>query len=143
MIFGWLGANKVRIMRIKNLTGFMLGNESCNRMVGSVWSDYDCRVWLCPNLAKAEKVLQQSQQERLDPSVMWTTIYQVSAKDIVCEQSGNGLLYTNTPTKIFVNRIVARHAPRDLTQEQLLARARHMQKDMMRLILESDKEDVK
>ena len=130
-------------MKVKHLTGFMLGNEHCVHRIGSTWSDYDCRVWMCPNLAKAEKILRKSQQEKLDPAVMWDTIYQVSAKDIVCEQSGNGLLYTNTPTKIFVERVVAHHMPPELTQEQLLTRARNMRQDMMGLILGLNTEEVR
>ena len=130
-------------MKVKNLTGFMLGNSHIVHRIGDVWSGHDCRVWICPNLSKAEKVLRQSQQERLDPSVMWTTIYQVSAKDIVCEQSGNGLLYTNTPSKIVVNRIVARREPSVISEQELLERARHTQKDFMDLVLGLNKEDVK
>lgn len=131
-------------MKVKNLTGFMLGNERCSHVVGNAWTNADdCRVWICPNLSKATKILRQSQYSKLDPQQMWTTIYQVSAKDIVCEQSGNGLLYTNTPTKICIDRIVARYVPSELTQEQLLARARYMQQDMMNLISGLDRENVK
>lgn len=131
-------------MKVKNLTGFMLGNGRCAHVVGNAWTDADdCRVWICPNLSKATKILHQSQYSKLDPQQMWTTIYQVSAKDIVCEQSGNGLLYTNTPTKIFIDRIVARYVPSELTQEQLLARARYIQQDMMNLISGLDRENVK
>ena len=130
-------------MKVRNLTGFMLGNNHCMHAVGSTWAEHDCRVWICPNLAKAEKVLRQSQQNRLDPSCMWTTIYQVSAKDIVCEQSGNGLLYTNTPTKIFVNRVVAHHEPQVIDEQTLLERARHTQQEIMNLILGLEKESEK
>ncbi len=121
----------------------MLGNERCVHRVGDAWIGVDCRVWICPNLAKAEKVLQNSQMNRLDPGEMWTTIYQVNARDIVCEQSGNGLLYTNTPTKIVVNRIVAHHMPRELTAEQILARARNVRREYMTLVEGLNREDVK
>ena len=130
-------------MKVKNLTGFMLGNERCAHQIGGAWADYDTRVWICPNLPKAEKVLQNSQQNRLEPAMMWTTIYQIHAKDIVCEQSGNGLLYTNTPTKIIVDRIVAHHMPRELTREQLLARARDTRSRFTALIEDLNREDVK
>ena len=143
MIYGWLVANKVSVMKFRHLTGFMLGNNRCAHMVGECWSDSDCRVWLCPSLAKEEKVLQKSQMERLEPETMWTTIYQVSAKDIVCEQSGNGLLYTNTPSKIFVERIVAHHMPCEMTQDQLLARARNARHRFATLIEGLNREDVR
>lgn len=130
-------------MKVKSLTGFMLGNERCAHHIGSVWADYDTRVWICPNLAKAEKVLQNSQQNRLEPATMWTTIYQIHAKDIVCEQSGNGLLYTNTPTKIIVDRIVAHHEPRVMTEQELLNNVRSTRQKFMRLLEGLNKEDEK
>ena len=68
MMCGWFGANKVSPMKVKSLTGFMLGNERCAHHIGGVWADYDTRVWICPNLAKVEKVLQNSQQNSLEPA---------------------------------------------------------------------------
>lgn len=82
-------------MKVKNLMGFMLGNERFSHIVENAWTNADdCRVWICPD-------------------------------------------------KIFIDRVVARYTPSELTQEQLLARARYMQQDMMNLISGLDRENVK
>lgn len=112
-------------MKIKNFTGFMLGNENAVHKIGAPWMSFDSRVWVCPSLAKAKKVLEESQKIKiLDPGPIWTTIYQVSGQDIVFEQANSGLLYTDVPTKLYVNRIVCRHEPELITEDVLLKRAK-------------------
>ena len=86
---GWLSASKVLGMKLKNMTGYMLGNSNNVHCVGSAWSDVDCRVWVCATLDKAKRVLAESQRMcGLEPHVVWETIYQVSAKDIVFKHVG-------------------------------------------------------
>ena len=122
---GWLSASKVLGMKLKNMTGYMLGNSNNVHCVGSAWSDVDCRVWVCATLDKAKRVLAESQRMcGLDPHVVWETIYQVSAKDIVCEKTNDGLWYTNTPRKITVNRVVYNKEARQITDADLIINAR-------------------
>ena len=120
-------------MKIKHFTGFMLGNPDCPHTAGTQWMTYDDRVWVCPNLSKAKRVLQASHEKVLEPHCVWTTIYQVSAHDITFEQANNGLLYTNTPTKIFVDRVAYRRAPDVLTEGQLTANARKIGKKLSQM----------
>ena len=108
-------------MKIKNFTGFMLGNEHSVHQIGAPWMNYDAHVWVCQNLAKAKKVLAESQQRmNIEPHAIWTTIYQVSGHDMVFEQANNGLLYTETPTKLYVDRVVLRQPPKMIDEEFLL-----------------------
>ena len=112
-------------MKIKNFTGFMLGNENNMHQIGAQWMNYDARVWVCPNLAKAKKVLQESQQKMcLEPGCVWTVIYQVSGRNLVFEQANNGLLYTDVPSKLYVNRVVWKKRPELPTEEFLLNNAK-------------------
>ncbi len=101
----------------------MLGNQNTAHPLGQSWCNVDERVWVCPNLAKAKKVLAESQRFSLEPHCVWTTIYKVVAENIQFEQANNGLLYTNTPTKVIVERIVFQQMPQITSEQQLLRRA--------------------
>jgi hypothetical protein len=92
--------------KVKNITGYMLGNKNDIHQLGAAWKSVDSKVWICSSLAKAKRVLEDSQQFSAMPHCVWTTIYQVSAKDIALEYSDDGLMYTNTPTKLSVDRVV-------------------------------------
>ena len=129
--------------RIKNLTGFMLGNDNCVHLLGCAWLPRDSRVWICRNMAKAEKILQESQQNCMRTGCIWTTIYRVVANDIVCEQSGDGMWYTNTPTKIFVDGIVKQCRPDIITEQDLLMRARDAKQKFAKLVEGIVREDEK
>lgn len=48
----------------------------------------------------------------------------MSAKDIVCEKTNDGLWYTNTPSKITVNRVVYNKEARQITDADLIINAR-------------------
>ena len=112
-------------MKLKNMTGYMLGNPNKLRYVGESWADADCRVWVCATLDMAKRILAESQRDgRLEPHCVWTTIYQVSGKNIVCEKTHDGLWYTNTPTKIVVNRVVYNKDFSQMTDANLFLDAR-------------------
>lgn len=112
-------------MKVKNFTGFVLGNENAIHQIGSPWMACDTHVWVCPNLAKAKKVLEESHKfSVLDHHPIWTTIYQVSGNDVVFEQANNGLLYTNVPSKLYVNRVVWKKRPEIVTEDFLLNNAK-------------------
>ena len=108
-----------------NLTAYMLGNEKYDYTPGEQWWPFDTRVWLCQNMAIAEKILHKSQQQT--DGAVWTDIYRVTAKDIICEQSNRGLLYTNTPTKIFVEKkVLCREPTPNFSEETLLKNAKQI-----------------
>lgn len=112
-------------MKVKNFTGFMLGNENTEHKIGDSWLKCDACVWVCPNLNKAKKVLEESQKcGFLESGAIWTKIYQVSGQDVVFEQGKNGLLYTGAPTKLYVNRVVYQKKPALITEEMLLKKAK-------------------
>lgn len=114
-------------MKIKNFTGFMLGNENAIHKIGASWLQTDSRVWVCPNLPKAKNILEESQKLKLlNPGPIWTTIYQVSGHNIVFDCANSGLLYTDTPTKLYVNRIVCVKMPEVITEEMLLDNAKQI-----------------
>ena len=121
-------------MKIKHFTGFMLGCDDYPKQIGTQWLTHDCRVWVCPNLAKAKRVLRASHQKMLEPHNVWTRIYQVSANDVVFEQGNDGLLYTNTPTKIFVERIALQQQPDVINEQQLMLNARKFSKKLLQLM---------
>lgn len=130
-------------MKLKNMMGFMLGNPSNVYSVGSAWADVDSRVWVCATLDKAKRVLQESQQNTIGMGCVWTTIYQVSAHDIVCEKTHDGLCYTNTPIKICVDRIVFHKDVRQITDADLLVNARRQHGQFARLMLSLQQGDVR
>ena len=43
-------------MKVKNFTGFVLGNENAIHKIGAPWMECDVHVWVCPNLTKAKKI---------------------------------------------------------------------------------------
>ena len=121
---GWLSIKEFD-MKVKNFTGFVLGNENAVPQIGAPWMKTDMHVWVCPNLAKAKKVLVESHKiSVLDRHPVWTTIYQVSGTDMVFEQANNGLLYTDVPSKLYVNRVVWKKRPEVPTEEFLLNNAK-------------------
>lgn len=133
-------------MRVKNLTGFMLGNMHHVHSVGSAWSNCDDgRVWICATLDKARRILERSQAAdlKLEPHVLWETVYQVSARDIVCEKTNDGLWYTNTPSKIFVERIVMQRDAMQITDADLIKNARKHYGKFAQLMLGLTQENVK
>ena len=112
-------------MKVKNFTGFVLGNENAIHKIGAPWMECDVHVWVCPNLTKAKKILEESHKVGvLNPHPVWTTIYQVSGTDMVFEQANNGLLYTDVPSKLYVNRVVWKKRPEVPTEEFLLNNAK-------------------
>ena len=112
-------------MKLKNMTGYMLGNPNNVHRAGEVWTSTDCRVWVCATLNKAKRILTASQRMcGLEPGCVWTTIYQVFGKNIVCEKGHNGLWYTNTPTKIMVVRVMYNKDVRQITDADLIVNAR-------------------
>ena len=131
-------------MKIKNMTGYMLGNRNNVHQVGDAWSNTDCRVWVCTSLDKAKQILFDSQEKScLDPHCVWTTIYQVSARNLVCEKTHNGMLYTNMPTKIVTDRVVFHKEARKNTDEELLVNARKYHGRFAELMLSLQQENVK
>lgn len=126
-------------MKIKNMTGYMLGNPNNVHHIGDAWVMTDSRVWGCTSLDKAKRVLAESQRMGgLEPHCVWSTIYQVSAKNIECEKSSDGLWYTNTPTKIFVERIVYHKDTRQITDADLIVNARKIHGKFAQLMLSLD-----
>ncbi len=131
-------------MKLKNMTGYMLGNSNCVHRVSEAWSNVDSRVWVCSTREKARQMLIESQRVGpLDPHCVWTTIYMVSAKDIVCEKTHDGFWYTNTPTKIFVDRVVYQKEVQQITDADLLVHARKAHGRFAELMLSLQQEDVR
>ena len=131
-------------MKLRNLTGYMLGNENNAHHVGDAWTGVDCRVWVCATLDKAKRILAESQRYGgLEPHCVWSTIYQVSGKNIVCEKTHDGLWYTNTPTKIMVDRIVYNKDVRQITDADLIVNARRQHGRFAQLMLSLERESVR
>lgn len=131
-------------MKQKNMTGYMLGNPNNAHCVGDAWADADCRVWVCATLDKAKRILAESQSMcGLEPHCVWSTIYQVSAKNIVCEKTHDGLWYTNTPTKIMVDRVVYNKDVRQITDADLIVNARRQYGRFAQLMLSLERESVR
>lgn len=111
-------------MRFRNFTGFILGNARHEYRPGMQWVEQDERLWVCPNLDTARRVLIESHKRlAVEHKPIWTTVYQVSGRDVVFEKGLNGLLYTDTPSKLFVERRVWVQMPKMITEEDLLANA--------------------
>ena len=131
-------------MKIKSMTGYMLGNRNNVHQIGNAWANADCRVWVCTTLDKAKQILLDSQEKScLNPHCVWTTIYQVSARDLVCEKTHNGILYTNTPTKIVTERVVYNKEVDGMTDAELLKNARRQYGRFAELMLSLQQENEK
>ena len=131
-------------MKLKNMTGYMLGNPNAVHCVGDSWTNLDSRVWVCATLDKAKRVLFESQRMGgLEPHCVWTTIYQVSAQNIVCEKTHDGLWYTNMPTKIVVERVVYNKDVRRITDADLIVNARRIHGRFADLMLSLEQERIK
>lgn len=128
-------------MLIKNFTGYVLSTDLRTYTPGLPWQTVDSRVWVCPTLGKAKKVLRESRYGlQIDPCI-WTTIYQVSGKNVVFEKSKTGLLYTSMPTKLFINRRMYYEAIPELSEEQLLNRAKVYSKCFFELAVNAFEND--
>ena len=131
-------------MKLKNMTGYMLGNPNNVHRAGEVWTGTDCRVWVCATFNKAKRILAESQcMCGLEPGCVWTTIYQVSGKNIVCEKGHNGLWYTNTPTKIMVVRVMYNKDVRQITDADLIVNARRHCGRFAQLMRSLERENVR
>ena len=130
-------------MIIRDFTGYILSTDLRTYTPGLPWQAVDSRVWVCPTLEKAKKDLRESRSGlQIDPCI-WTTIYQVSGKNVVFEKSKTGLLYTSMPTKLFINRRMYYEAIPKLSEEQLLNRAKAYKKCFFELaanVFENDEE---
>lgn len=129
--------------KMKNMVGYMLGNPNVEHHVGCERCKSDCRVCICPTRGIAERKLAESQSNYLKPGGVWTTIYQVSAKDIACERGCDGLLYTNMPTGIVVDRVVFHKDTRQITDADLIVKARKQYGKFARLMLSLQGENEK
>lgn len=128
-------------MLIKNFTGYVLSTDLRTYIPGLPWQTVDSRVWVCPTLGKAKKVLRESRSGlQIDPCI-WTTIYQVSGKNVVFEKSKTGLLYTSMPTKLFINRVMCYEPIPELSKEQLLNRAKAYKKCFFELVVNAFEND--
>ena len=115
---GWFDVNKgLESMKIKNLTGYMLGNERKIHSVGTQWDRQDTNVWIAPTLSMARKLMYASQQNTQVVSPIWTTIYRVCGQDVVCTKSASGLLHTNKSSKLIVDRIVCHEVPYEMLEQ--------------------------
>ena len=131
-------------MKIKNMTGYMLGTSRNIRKPGAPWTGDNTPVWICPTLRKAVEILENSNRACcLEGNVVWTTVYRVVARDIVCVQMKNGLWFTETPTKIYVDSPVFSVNPLSLTEEQLLQNAKVIMPRMTKLTRKAFKERMK
>ena len=117
-------------MKLKNMTGYMLGNPANVNSVGCAWANVDSRVWVCATLDKAKRVLRESQQNMIGPGC-------------VCEKTYDGLWHTNTPTKICVDRVVFHKDVRQITDADLLVNARKQHGQFARLMLSLQQGDVR
>lgn len=52
---------KDAVVKLKNMTGYMLGNPNNVHHAGEVWTGTDCRVWVCATLDKVKRILAESQ----------------------------------------------------------------------------------
>lgn len=115
-------------MLIKNLTGYMLCNTGNVLEHGDQWWPADTDVFVCLSLNRAREILKQSKYP------IWTTIYKVSARNLPCTRIENGLLYTNAPTNIFVDRAVYYAGEQHASSRALLQNAAKIRTDFFKLV---------
>ena len=112
-------------MIIKDMTGYMLSGNGILKS-GEQWWPHDTNVYVCLSLEKAQELLALSHDASLKHGTIWTTIYRVNAKNIDCNKIGNGLVWTNQPTKIIVDCPVYYRAPRMVSEGKLLQNAKRI-----------------
>lgn len=114
-------------MKIKNLVGYMLGNDAHVVGRGDTWLDADRPVYICRSVDVANAILQNSHQGVLAPNgVVWTTVYRVTADEVDAFRIENELIWTTQATKIIVDRPVGYYNPPHRSEAQLLANARQI-----------------
>lgn len=127
-------------MIIKNMTGYMLSGGGAHRS-GEKWWPYNTNVYVCLSLEKAKELMSTSHKEPLKYGTVWTTIYRVSAQDIDCQKFGDGLMWTNQPTKIIVEGPVHYHAPNKISEGELLQNAKSILPQYSHLMNQINKEE--
>lgn len=125
-------------MKLKNMTGYMLGNPNNARCVGDTWTDADCRVWVCDGFWRNRSAC-----------VGWNLIV-YGQRYIKCQQkilfvkkTHDGLWYTNMPTKIMVERVVYHKDVRQITDADLIVNARRQHGRFAQLMLSLERESVR
>ena len=126
-------------MIIKEMTGYMLSGGGAHRS-GENWWPYNTTVYVCLSLEKAKELMSMSHKEPLKHGTVWTTIYRVSAQNIDCQKFGDGLMWTNQPTKIIVEGPVYYHAPNKMSEGELLKNAQRILPQYSHLMNQMNKE---
>lgn len=119
-------------MKIKQLTGYMLGNDNHVVMPGEQWCPNPSCVWICRNLNVARAVLRASHKNRIYDIPVWTTIYRVRARNIPHDRMDNDFIYTDAADKIFVDAVVHYQEPPRITERQLLENAQRIRASFMK-----------
>ncbi|MBQ8473362.1 MAG: hypothetical protein IJ500_00690 [Alphaproteobacteria bacterium] len=127
-------------MIINEMTGYMLSGGGAHRS-GEKWWPYNTNVYVCMSLEKAKELMAMSHKEPLTHGTVWTTIYRVSAQNIDCQKFGDGLMWTNQPTKIIVDGPVYYHAPNKMSEGELLKNARRILPQYSHLMNQMNKEE--
>lgn len=123
-------------MKIKNLTGYMLGNEKNIHYVGEQWDRRDSDVWVCPSLAMARNIMEKSQQNITKTAPVWTTIYRVKGQNICCTKANSGVWLTNQTSSIFIEGVVCHQMPELLNELEYASDERKSQIKLNNLIAE-------
>lgn len=121
-------------MVIDNFTGYMLGNTDSVLVSGDQWWPVDTDVFVCLTLNRAREILRQSHMGGNTAQPVWTTIYKVKARNLPCTRIKNGLVYTNSPTQIFVDRIVYYTGEPRVSEQDLLRNAAKLRTDFFKLV---------
>lgn len=117
---------------LNNFTGYMLGNGNHLGQPGQPWWPYDTSVFVCLDIDKARNVLEQSWLDA--NSVIWTTIYRVTAPSISYDCINNNMLWTHDASKLIVDGPVYHRSIPNISEAVLLNRARLMRPAFARFI---------
>ncbi len=110
-------------MIVRNVVGYMLGNENAVYAGGDRWADCDMPVFICRYAHTATRIMHSSNHP-VYHGVRWNTVYRVHADALDCSSVSGDMFWTNQATKIIVDGPVAYHNSKpSLTEEQLCARA--------------------
>lgn len=124
---------------VEGLSGYMLGSSSRPLPKGAYWWPYPTRVYICPNLRTAHRLLRESRKASLPGCEVWDLIYKVHVNKLEITDMQGGLYWTNQANRITVDRIVSYQPYGSVTDWQLLSRAKHIAPQVMRFINNMDK----
>lgn len=109
---------------VKDFGGYMLADSTRHLQFGQSWWPYDTKVYVCPTLEQAKKILfEDLDKTHIEPERPLTVIYRVFAPKINVVRGPDGYFWTNQATKLHAGDVVYTYTQPEISNEALLENA--------------------